>query len=117
VVKPQPPCTGKFTEVLQVTDASAPTPAPTPGAPRITRVTAQPMPAAARRPVRLTIDGSGTCAFTIDYGDGNSDVRSMALPASLRHVYSEPDFYTVIVIPDDSQCSGSGRVSFEVRRY
>ena len=117
VVKPQPPCTGKFTEVLQVTDAAAPTPAPTPGVPRITRVTAQPMPAAARRPVRLTIDGSGTCAFTIDYGDGNSDVRSMALPASLRHVYSEPDFYTVIVIPDDSQCSGSGRVSFEVRRY
>jgi hypothetical protein len=117
VVKPQPPCTGKFTEVLQITDATAPAPTPTRGAPQITRVTAQPTPAIARRPVRLTIDGSGTCAFTIDYGDGNSDVRSMALPASLRHVYSQPDFYTVIVIPDDSQCTGSGRVSFEVRRY
>jgi hypothetical protein len=41
----------------------------------------------------------------------------MPLPASLRHVYSQPDFYTVIVIPDDSLFTGSGRVSFEVRRY
>jgi PKD repeat protein len=113
VVKPQPPCTGKFTEVLQV--AAATTPAPS--GPRITRVTAEPTPAASRQPVRLTIDGSGACAFTIDYGDGNSDSRSITLPGSLRHVYSAPGFYTVVVTPDDSQCKGSGRVSFEVRRY
>jgi hypothetical protein len=113
VVKPQPPCTGKFTEVVQVTEAT--TPAPT--GPRISRVTAEPTPAAPRQPVRLTIDGFGACAFTIDYGDGNSDSRSMTLPGLLRHVYSAPGFYTVVVTPDDSQCKGSGRVSFEVRRY
>ena len=80
-------------------------------------VTARPTPAAARQPVRLIIDGSGACAFTIDYGDGNSDSRSMTLPGSLRHVYSTPGLYTVVVTPDDSQCRGSGRVSLEVRRY
>ena len=113
VVKPQPPCTGKFTEVVQVAEATTPTPT----TPRITRVTAEPAPAAPRQPVSLTVEGSGACTFTMDYGDGNSDSRSMTLPASLRHVYSAPGLYTVVVTPDDSQCRGSGRVSVEVRRY
>ena len=111
VVKPQPPCVGKFTEVVQVGGAAAPT------GPRITGVTAAPTPAVTRQPVRLNIDGSGTCALTIEYGDGNTDSRSMTLPGSLRHVYSAPGFYTVVLTPNDSQCTGSGRVSVEVRRY
>ncbi len=116
VVKPQPPCSGKFTEMLQVADATTP-PAPVrPNAARITRVTARPAPAAARQPVRLTIDGFGTCTFTIDYGDGNSESRSMSLPGALRHVYSAPDFYTVVVTPDEP-CLGWGRVSIDVRPY
>jgi hypothetical protein len=110
VVKPQPPCTGKFTEVVQVAAATTQT------GPRITGVTAAPTPAASRQPVRLNIDGSGACAFTIEYGDSHTDSRSMTLPGSLRHVYSAPGFYTVVVTPNDSQCTGSGRVSFEVRR-
>jgi hypothetical protein len=112
VVKPQPPCTGDITELVQVDDATT----PLPQGPRIARVTAVPTPAAARRPVTITIDGSGACAFTIDYGDGNSDRESTTLPASLRHVYSAPGFYTVVVVPSDSQCTGSGRVSLRVRR-
>jgi hypothetical protein len=112
VVKPHPPCMGKFTEVVQVAQAR-----PTATAARIARVTAGPTPAAPGQPVRLTIAGSGACAFTIDSGDGNWDSRSMTLPGSLRHVYSAPGFYTVVVAPDDSQCRGSGRVTFEVRRY
>jgi len=62
------------------------------------------------------VAGTGTCSFTVDYGDGNADSRSMALPASIRHTYSAPDLYTVTVTPDDRDCSGSGEVSFEVRR-
>ena len=116
VVRPQPPCTGKFTEVVQVGEATTPT-TPTPLTPRIVGVSARPTRAAANQPVRLLIDGSGACAFTIDYGDGNSDSRSMTLPGSLRHVYSAPGSYTVVVTPDDSRCRGSARVSFEVRRY
>jgi hypothetical protein len=115
VVKPQPPCTGRFTEVVQVTDEE---PAPsTPRGPRITRVTAAPTPAVARQPVRITVAGTGVCEFTIDYGDGNSDSHSMSLPASIRHTYSAPDLYTVTVTSDDRSCSGSGEVSFDVRRY
>lgn len=118
VVKPQPPCTGRFTEVVQIADSTPPPPPPPgPRTPRIARVTVAPTPAVARQPVRLTIAGSGACAFTIDYGDGNWDAQTMTLPATLRHVYSAPDVYTVVVTPDDSQCTGSGRVSFEVRRY
>jgi hypothetical protein len=115
VVKAQPPCTGNVSEVLQVADATAQTP-PTDSDARITGVIVRPRVPAVRQPVRLTIDGEGTCTFRIDYGDGNADSRSMRLPASLRHVYAAPDRYTVVVAPDDSQCAGSGRVSFDVRR-
>ena len=111
VVKPQPPCTREFTEFVQVDAATA-----APAGPRITGVTARPTPAAPRRPMRLMIDGSGVCAFTIDYGDGSSDFRSLALPASLRHSYANPGTYTVVVTPDASRCSGSARVAVEVRR-
>ena len=52
------------------------------------RMSARPTPAASRQPVTLTIDGSGVCTFTIDYGDGNTDSRSMTPSASLRHAYS-----------------------------
>ena len=109
---PAAQCTGKFTEVVQVGEATTPTPV----APRIIGVSARPTPARPGQPVRLILDGSGACAFTIDYGDGNSDSRSMTLPGSLRHVYSAPGSYTVVIFPDDSQCRGSARVFFEVRR-
>jgi plastocyanin len=108
VVKAQPPCTGTFTEAVQVGRI--------PAGPRITRVTAGPTPAASRQPVNLLVDGSGACSFTIDYGDGNSDSKSMALPASFTHVYSAPGTYTVVVTPAEPPCSGSGRVTFEVVR-
>lgn len=108
VVKAQPPCTGKFTEAVQIGEV--------PSGPRITRVSAGPTPAAPRQPVNLMVDGSGECSFTIEYGDGNSDSKSLALPGSLRHVYSAPGTYTVVVTPADARCTGSGRVTFEVRR-
>jgi PKD repeat protein len=116
VVKPQPPCTGKFTEIVQVPDEQRPWSSSARG-PRVFRVTAAPSPAIARQPVRITVAGTGTCSFTVDYGDGNADSRSMTLPASVRHTYSAPDLYTVTVTPDDRDCSGSGEVSIEVRRY
>ena len=109
VVKAHPPCAGRFTEAVQIGSA-------TPTGPRITRVSAGPTPATPRQPVTLTVDGAGTCAVTIDYGDGNSDSKSMALPESLRHVYSAPGVYTVVVAPAREGCTGSGRVTFEVRR-
>lgn len=111
VVKPQPPCTGKFSEVVRVGRGQ------TSRGPHISEVIVQPDPASTRQPVRLTIEGSGACALSIDYGDGNSDSRSLTLPASLRHVYSAPGRYTVVVASDDARCTGSARASFDVRRY
>jgi hypothetical protein len=66
-------------------------------------------------PVSITIEGTGTCAFTIDYGDGNWDSRSMALPDAVRHVYARSGYYTVLAIGDEP-CSGSGRATFRVAR-
>jgi PKD repeat protein len=111
VVRAHPPCAGKFTEAVQVGST-----AQAPARPRIAKVSAAPTPATRREPVTLTVDGTGTCAFTIDYGDGNSDSRTMSLPGSLRHVYSAPGLYTVVVAPADSLCAGGGRLDFEVRR-
>lgn len=108
VVKPQAPCVGKFTELLQVTDGAA-------QAPRITRIHVAPAPATAGEPVAITIEGTGTCAFTIDYGDGNWESRSIALPDAVRHVYPRSGVYTVLAIAD-APCAGSGRRTFRVAR-
>jgi hypothetical protein len=115
VAKAQSPCTGNVSEALRVGEAGAPSSGNGREA-RITGVSVRPRVPVAAQPVRVTIDGLGTCTFTLDYGDGNADSRTMKLPASIRHVYSAPNRYTLVVAADDSRCLGSGRVSFDVRR-
>jgi hypothetical protein len=108
LVRPHPPCEGTMRDTVQISSIAV-------QAPRITRVVVSPTPAAAGEPVAITIEGSGTCAFTIDYGDGNWDSRSVALPDAVRHVYGRGGFYTVLAI-GDAPCAGSGRNTFRVSR-
>jgi hypothetical protein len=115
VAKAQPPCAGSVTQALRVGEAGTQTPGSGSDA-QITGVSVRQRAPVARQPVRLMIDGSGACTFTVDYGDGSAESRTMKLPAAIRHVYSAPSRYTLVVAADDPQCSGSGRVSFDVRR-
>jgi hypothetical protein len=107
IVKPNAPCTGRFTQVLQIVD-------PTPQQARIERVLVSPSPADAGQPVDITVEGTGTCGFTVEFGDGNDESRSVPLPSRLRHVYPAPGAYTVVARAA-APCTGAGRGTVDVR--
>jgi PKD repeat protein len=106
-VKSRPPCQGTVSDRIVIASVAA-------QSPRIGRVLVA-MPATAGDPVAITIEGTGTCNYTIDYGDGNWDSRSVALPDAVRHVYRRAGMYTVLAIADEP-CAGSGRHTFRVTR-
>ena len=105
IVAPAAPCTGKFTERLQVAAR---------GGERVTGLTIDPMPASVGRTVTVTVEGVGTCGYRIDYGDGNREDRSKPLPDRLRHVYNAPGSY-VIAVAVSGACEGGTQRTLEVR--
>jgi hypothetical protein len=107
IVKPTPPCTGRFTQVLQIV-------ATEPQQPRINRVLISPNPVDAGQPVDITVEGSGTCGYTIEFGDGNDESRSGALPDRLRHVYPAAGAYKVVTRAS-APCSGAASAPVDVR--
>jgi hypothetical protein len=108
IVKPTPPCTGRFTQVLQVVTAQ-------PQQARIDRVLISPSPVDAGQPVDITVEGSGTCGYTIEFGDGNDESRSAALPDRLRHVYPAAGAYNVIARAS-APCAGAARARVDARQ-
>jgi hypothetical protein len=108
IVKPTPPCTGRFTQVLQIV-------ATDPKETRINRVLVSPNPVDAGQPVDITVEGSGTCRYTIEFGDGNDESRSAALPDRLRHVYPAAGAYNVVARAS-APCTGAASAPLDVRR-
>jgi hypothetical protein len=107
IVKPTPPCTGRFTQVLQIVSTEA-------QQARINRVLISPAPVDAGQPVDITIEGTGTCGYTIEFGDGNDESRSVALPDRLRHVYPAAGVYKVVASAS-APCSGAASAPVDVR--
>jgi hypothetical protein len=107
IVKPAPPCTGRFTQVLQIVASE-------PEQPRLNRVFVSPTPVDAGQPVDITVDGSGACGYTIEFGDGNDESRSVALPDRLRHVYPAAGAYKVVARAS-APCSGAASAPADVR--
>jgi hypothetical protein len=105
VVFPAAPCTGKFTDRLQVAARAGI---------RITDLTLTPSPAVTGQAVTMTIAGTGTCGYKIDFGDGNSEDRSKLLPDRVFHVYGAAGTYTIVVTGAGS-CSGRAPRDLEVR--
>jgi hypothetical protein len=69
-----------------------------PRAPRIsgidvTEVTGAP---GARGRRAITVNGGGSCAYTLDFGDGNSEGRNAALPDVVQHNYPATGRYTIV---------------------
>jgi hypothetical protein len=104
IVGPVAPCTGKFTETLNVLAR---------GGTSIRGITVTPAPAEARQSVTITVIGSGTCGYTIAFGDGNTEERTKPLPDRVAHVYSAADTYT-ITVQATSGCTGSARRALTV---
>jgi hypothetical protein len=106
IVRPAPPCTGKFTQKLTVAAA--------PVQPGLTGINVSPSRATAGQPIAIDVIGSGTCGYRIDYGDGNAETRSRPLPDRVRHNYPAPDTYT-IAVNADAPCTGSARTTLVIR--
>jgi len=105
VVFPAAPCTGKFTDRLQVAARAGI---------RVTDLTLTPSPAVTGQSVTMTVAGMGTCSYKIDFGDGNTEERSKPLPDRVYHVYGASGPYTIVVTGSGS-CSGRANRDLEVR--
>lgn len=107
IVRPTPPCSGRFTEQLQVVDTIV-------SAARVSRILLSPTAANVGQQVSITVEGTGNCAYTIDYGDGNTEARVRDLPDRLQHVYPAGGTYTVAAV-SERPCTGLARSTLEVR--
>jgi hypothetical protein len=106
IVRPMPPCTGRFTQKLTVVTE--------PPQPELTGINVSPARATAGQPVTIDVIGSGTCGYTIDFGDGNDERRSGRLPDRVRHNYPAADTYT-IAANASPPCAGRARTTVVVR--
>jgi PKD repeat protein len=106
IVTPDAPCSGRFTQVLTVASRTT--------APRLSGISIEPASTEAGQPVTITIDGTGSCSYAIDFGDGNNDSQTGELPNRVRHNYPASGEYvvTATAIPP---CSGSARRPLLVR--
>src|SRR5207237_9513145 len=82
-------------------------PPPTPPPPRaseatVTSVDMTPSPALVRHPVDIAVNGRGTCSFSVDFGDGNSQVETGVLPRTVKHTYVVADYYIVNLRPEST---------------
>jgi hypothetical protein len=83
-------------------------------APRITRIEFTPAKADEGGGVFITLVGTGSCTYTLDYGDGKSDRRTADLPDRVQHSYPGDGEYLVVATPE-APCEGVARAKLDVR--
>ena len=105
VVAPFAPCVGKFTERLSVI---------APGRERITGLTIDPPIADVRRVVSIVVEGTGSCGYRLEFGDGNHEDRTKPLPDRASHVYNAPGSY-IISVAASGTCEGRTQRTLDVR--
>jgi hypothetical protein len=109
-------CAGQATTTIRVEGPPPPPAAPTPPAPP---------PAPTKGPSIASVDvstpgdggpnmrairvtGTGTCAYKLDFGDGNNEGRNASLPEVVRHNYPAQGRYTIIATASPP-CTGTAR--------
>jgi len=106
IVRPAPPCSGRFTQKLTVTSE--------PPQPELTGINVTPAHTTAGQPVTIEVIGDGTCSYALDFGDGNAENRSRQLPDRVQHNYPAPNSYT-LAAKAEPPCAGSARTTVVVR--
>jgi hypothetical protein len=91
-------CGGEATTRIVVKGPPA-QPAAPPDAPRLTAVALAASPIEPRTAASITLEGSGICQLTLDFGDGNSTVIHEAMPKTVRHTYALPGRYAIVATP------------------
>lgn len=104
---PQSPCTERRSLVLEVNDPDARS--------RVTGVQVRPVIARPGAPVDITVAGSGTCQFAVDFGDGQAMTVTAALPHQLTYEYSAAGTYQIFVSAD-RPCTGDADGAVRVRQ-
>jgi hypothetical protein len=100
--------------LLAATVIGAQQPAAQQPTPRITRIEFTPAKADEGGGVFISLIGTGTCTYTLDYGDGTSDRRTAQLPDRVQHKYAGDGEYLVVATPD-APCEGVARAKIDVR--
>ncbi len=81
---------------------------------RITRIEFSPAPTEEGGGVFISLLGSGSCTYILDYGDGNNDRRTADLPDRVRHTFPNDGEYVVVATPEPP-CEGVAKAKLDVR--
>jgi len=105
VASPIAPCTNRQAAVLDVRAE--------PAQPRILSLEVS-RPANVAASVRaIRVNGTGTCAYTLEFGDGNSEGRNASLPDVVQHNYPADGRYTAVAVAA-APCTGTARSTFVI---
>jgi hypothetical protein len=81
---------------------------------RITRIEFQPATVEEGGGVFISLVGSGTCTYVLDYGDGTNERRTADLPDRVKHNYPGDGEYLVVATPE-APCEGVARAKLDVK--
>jgi hypothetical protein len=81
---------------------------------RITRIEFQPATVEEGGGVFISLLGSGSCTYVLDYGDGNTERRTAELPDRVKHTFPADGEYLVVATPE-APCQGTARAKLDVR--
>jgi hypothetical protein len=81
---------------------------------RITRIEFAPATVEEGGGVWITLVGTGRCTYEVEFGDGETALRTADLPDRIRHVYTEDKTYDVLATPE-APCEGVARARLDVQ--
>ncbi len=105
-------CLGETRARIVIT-APPPPPRPPPAPPRLTGIALSAPLVGPRTAVAITLEGTGACPLTLDFGDGNSQDIAGTLPRTVRHTYALAGRYSIVATPA-SPCSERRVATLEV---
>ena len=74
-------------------------PPPPPQAPRLNAIVLSGSSVEPRTAVAITLEGTGACRVTLDFGDGNNQEIRGTLPTTVRHTYTVAGRYNIVATP------------------
>jgi hypothetical protein len=94
-------CLGEAKARIVITAPPPPpaAPPPPPAVPRLTGIALSEPRVPPRTSVSITLEGTGACSVTLDYGDGNSQEIRGTLPTTVKHVYAVAGRYSIAATP------------------
>jgi hypothetical protein len=87
VATPQSPCVERRTATIEIATQESN---------EITGISVDQPAGASQSERSITVHGTGRCAYVLDFGDGNRDTRTSALPDVVRHNYPAAGRYRVV---------------------